>query len=89
MRTPLLQIKDWELTASACMCTECKNLRIKGDPRVSTKYYAAHDCSNEGFANTRERWSYKDMQIECDICHSIVPDPIQALYVMMSGDMDE
>jgi len=54
---------------------------------VQSAVYLHHRCEKHGF-KTATRDDYAGMRFPCSWCNREVPKSVQALYVMMTGDME-
>ena len=50
--------------------------------------YAYHHCKPDGvFTASRTKWA--DMNEPCNWCGKPIPESIQAMYVLLTGDMND
>jgi hypothetical protein len=75
----ILQEGDWQLL-------EYKSVYNK----LYSYYYLRHHCSVVPYGSGNYyRYYWYQFRDPCSECKSMIPDPLQAMYVFLSGEMRE
>ncbi len=85
-----LRLGNWELTRTWCHCKVCDSFEKMEGTKSLGRYFIKHRCPNQlvNKDDNSNRYLYADIGKVCKRCNEAPSDEIQALYVLVTGDME-